>query len=104
MKKQTIKEIKERLETIDSTEDLFFKEIELDERKGVQNAVNQWYKKMEAKNALIEQFERMSKFETEARQAGFEMIAGIDEVGRGPLAGPVVAAAVILDPKQPILG
>ena len=39
MKKQTIKEIKERLETIDSTEDLFFKEIELDERKGVQNAV-----------------------------------------------------------------
>lgn len=104
MKKQTIKEIKERLETIDSTEDLFFKEIELDERKGVQNAVKQWYKKMEAKNALIEQFERMSKFETEARQAGFEMIAGIDEVGRGPLAGPVVAAAVILDPKQPILG
>ncbi|NVJ48786.1 MAG: ribonuclease HII [Gammaproteobacteria bacterium] len=32
------------------------------------------------------------------------MIAGVDEVGRGPLAGPVVAAAVILDPKQPIEG
>lgn len=31
-------------------------------------------------------------------------IAGVDEVGRGPLAGPVVAAAVILDPKQPIEG
>ena len=30
--------------------------------------------------------------------------AGVDEAGRGPLAGPVVAAAVILDPKQPITG
>ncbi len=32
------------------------------------------------------------------------MLAGVDEVGRGPLAGDVVAAAVILDPKQPIDG
>ncbi len=31
-------------------------------------------------------------------------IAGVDEVGRGPLAGPVVAAAVILDPSRPIEG
>ncbi len=36
------------------------------------------------------------------RSAGF--IAGIDEVGRGPLAGPVVAAAVILDPLRPVEG
>lgn len=32
------------------------------------------------------------------------LIAGVDEAGRGPLAGPVVAAAVILDPRRPILG
>jgi len=32
------------------------------------------------------------------------LIAGVDEVGRGPLAGPVVAAAVILDPDRPITG
>lgn len=32
------------------------------------------------------------------------LIAGVDEAGRGPLAGPVVAAAVILDPAHPILG
>jgi len=33
-----------------------------------------------------------------------ELLAGVDEVGRGPLAGPVVAAAVILDPEKPIMG
>jgi ribonuclease HII len=35
---------------------------------------------------------------------GLVLIAGIDEAGRGPLAGPVTAAAVILDPSRPILG
>ena len=34
----------------------------------------------------------------------FSLIAGVDEVGRGPLVGDVVTAAVILDPKKPILG
>ena len=38
----------------------------------------------------------MDSFESEARQLGFSSIAGIDEAGRGPLAGPVLAAAVIL--------
>jgi ribonuclease HII len=36
------------------------------------------------------------EFEEQARQRGFQSIAGIDEAGRGPLAGPVVAAAVVL--------
>ena len=38
-----------------------------------------------------------------SKQAG-AIIAGVDEAGRGPLAGPVIAAAVILDPEQPIVG
>lgn len=37
-------------------------------------------------------------------QTGTKLVAGVDEVGRGPLAGPVVAAAVILDPARPIEG
>jgi ribonuclease HII len=37
-------------------------------------------------------------------QALLQLIAGVDEAGRGPLAGPVVAAAVILDPQRPIEG
>ncbi|WP_086982614.1 ribonuclease HII [Vibrio aphrogenes] len=36
--------------------------------------------------------------------AGFSLIAGVDEVGRGPLVGAVVTAAVILDPNNPIAG
>ncbi|MEL6682406.1 MAG: ribonuclease HII [Pseudomonadota bacterium] len=39
-------------------------------------------------------------FETKAHRRGLNIVAGVDEVGRGPLAGPVVAAAVVLDPKN----
>jgi ribonuclease HII len=38
--------------------------------------------------------------ETDARTAGFLRVAGVDEAGRGPLAGPVVAAAVVLEPGR----
>lgn len=41
-------------------------------------------------------------FEDQARSEGYRLIAGVDEVGRGCLAGPVVAAACILDPERPI--
>lgn len=43
-------------------------------------------------------------FETEARAKGYRCVAGIDEAGRGPLAGPVVAAAVILPPDAVLDG
>lgn len=38
------------------------------------------------------------------RQKGFQAVCGVDEAGRGPLAGPVCAAAVILNPEDPIQG
>jgi ribonuclease HII len=38
----------------------------------------------------------MDSFECDARRKGYRIVAGIDEAGRGPLAGPVIAAAVIL--------
>lgn len=46
----------------------------------------------------------VSSFELRARELGFTCIAGVDEVGRGCLFGPVFAAAVILDPQRPIKG
>jgi ribonuclease HII len=45
-----------------------------------------------------------SRFERAARQMGWTRVAGIDEAGRGALFGPVVAAAVILNPKRRIVG
>jgi ribonuclease HII len=45
-----------------------------------------------------------TRFERDGRRAGYRFIAGVDEVGRGALFGPVLAAAVILDPTRPIPG
>ena len=45
-----------------------------------------------------------SRFERAARKLGWTRVAGIDEAGRGALFGPVVAAAVILNPKRRIVG
>lgn len=44
------------------------------------------------------------KYEKEYMDKGYTLIAGCDEAGRGPLAGPVFCAAVILDPSMPIEG
>ena len=46
----------------------------------------------------------MRTLENALRRFGFHRIAGVDEVGRGCLAGPVVAAAVVLDPERYIAG
>jgi ribonuclease HII len=45
-----------------------------------------------------------SRYERAARSAGYRCIAGVDEVGRGALFGPVFAAAVVLDPARQIRG
>ena len=53
---------------------------------------------------LREKYIVMSEFENRAKNEGYNAIAGVDEVGRGPLAGPVVTAAVILPDDYEILG
>ena len=47
---------------------------------------------------------RWSRIERDLRSEGFRLIAGVDEVGRGPLAGPVVACAVIMPPDARAIG
>ncbi len=53
---------------------------------------------------MREEWQVMTSFERSLRARGYQYIAGIDEAGRGPLAGPVVAAAVILKEDCEILG
>jgi ribonuclease HII len=60
--------------------------------------------KAAAKLRLLKKLHCTTRFEKEAWQAGAQLVAGVDEVGRGSLFGPVVAAAVILDPNYRIRG
>ncbi len=61
-------------------------------------------RKNKAEGACQRSIRCVSTYEREARERGFSRIAGVDEVGRGCLFGPVFAAAVILDPLRPIKG
>lgn len=69
-------------------------ENESDGRKGIVQVLDQARKKIDSIDAEIERVRGMMYFENKYPDA--ELIAGIDEVGRGPLAGPVLTAAVIL--------
>lgn len=94
--KWTIKEIEEKLASIDHQDDPLIEQLAADERKGVQKALIRWIHKREAIKKKHERFMEMTLYEQKYHTLGYKYIAGIDEVGRGPLAGPVVAAAVIL--------
>lgn len=96
MQKMTIQEAGCLLQEIISEEDERFQMLVKDERKGVQKLILKWYKQKELAQKEREKFLEMSKYENELREKGLTYIAGIDEVGRGPLAGPVVTAAVVL--------
>lgn len=73
-----------------------------DPRKGVQNIVEQYRKKAKALLDELERLEKMHAFE-DKYQTEYTAICGIDEAGRGPLAGPVVAGACILPSDVQIL-
>ena len=70
--------------------------LQQDSRKAVQNLAAKYLRQMEKREKERQRIAAMWEFEKRAKAKGFQWIAGTDEVGRGPLAGPVVAAAVIL--------
>lgn len=95
----SIKEIKELLKELTDLTDSRWADFEGDSRSGVQVAVKQRKKVLQAELDEEARLEYMLRYEKDLYARGFQAIAGIDEVGRGPLAGPVVTACVIL-PKN----
>lgn len=96
--RENIREITEKIQAAAMEElPVLFTQYEKDERAGVRSAVEKGRKRLLAYEKEVARSRELQKYERE--YAMYEHICGIDEAGRGPLAGPVVAGAVIL-PKD----
>lgn len=93
----TISEIRDILkqETVEKT---VLEEIMADERKGVRQLVDAYIRRLNRESAERFRVEDMYEPESSFYKKGLEYVAGIDEVGRGPLAGPVTVAVSYLKP------
>lgn len=88
-------EIKERLAAVEDWQP-WMEEIKSDERKSVQALLAGWHRKKLQREKLLQEHEAKVAFDRSFKGQNNELVCGIDEAGRGPLAGPVVTAAVIL--------
>jgi len=70
--------------------------LEADSRRGAQTLAGKLRARQQANRTEGQRLRHLLKFETELWEQGFTLIAGVDEAGVGPLAGPVVAGAAIL--------
>ena len=89
--KMTIKEIEQCFRQADPTPEVLAA-CQQDARAAVGRLVRRWEREKKERARV----EALYRYEYEAKAQGFELVAGVDEAGRGPLAGPVVVAAVIL--------
>ena len=101
--KETISSIQEQYRRLDKTDESllrsFAESLMADERAAVKQIAGRALRDAEKLSQERERLEKMRLFERACEKEGFTYICGIDEAGRGPLAGPVVAGAVIL-PKD----
>ncbi|GEK32582.1 ribonuclease HII [Kurthia sibirica] len=91
----TIKSIKEALANEVEWQQ-WMEELKNDERDGVKKALSIWVRQQEKKQQILDEHLAKEAFDRSYRAFPEALIAGTDEAGRGPLAGPVVTAAVIL--------
>lgn len=92
----SIKEIRSWIEKLDEVPKDFLQLLKEDKRAGVQEIARQQEAAIARREKLALQWTEMTQYERALREKGHVHLFGVDEVGRGPLAGPVVAAAVCL--------
>lgn len=101
----TVNEVHTMINEIDIKEyPLYIDLLKIDTRKAIQKLAKQLDNKYKKYQQELNRIETIKKYERELNDLGYHLIAGVDEVGRGPLAGPVVAAAVILPKEYQLLG
>lgn len=103
MKEKTIIELK-KMFAEDKIDEEIIEMLKTDTRKGVKQLIKEYENKRIKEEQVEKRFLEMSTYEKKYYQQGCHYIAGVDEAGRGPLAGPVVAAAVILPKDFKLLG
>ena len=100
----TIAQIRGHIKSVNRPDEAYLRALEQDPRAGVRAIAEQMRKKQKAQARENARLEQMLTIEKKLRERGIQHIAGVDEAGRGPLAGPVIAAAVILPPDTLIPG
>lgn len=95
--RQPIAQLRARfLDACEPVPRLLLEQLELDERRTARQLAKQLRTRQHAQRAEGQRLRHLLKFENELWAQGYALIAGVDEAGVGPLAGPVVAGAVIL--------
>jgi len=84
--------------------ELLLEKAESDSRLGVVKLAKSYRAKKKRDQSLLDDALAMTKYERELHAKGYSYVAGTDEVGRGCLAGPIVAAAVIFDKETIMVG
>lgn len=99
---QTVADIRQRLASVDAQEfAVLERSLRADTRKGVQQALEHTRHRLAQEQAERKRVEGLYEFERTLAEG--KVIVGLDEVGRGPLAGPLTVGAVVLDPKAPLI-
>ncbi|MEG0070909.1 MAG: ribonuclease HII [Raoultibacter sp.] len=99
----TVVDIKSRLQNADAAEfSVLERSLKADTRKGVRDAVEVARRRLQAE--LAESNRLASLYEYQEGLAGCRLVVGLDEVGRGPVAGPLTVGAVVLPPKPRLAG
>jgi ribonuclease HII len=101
----TVPEIRAQLQACDAREfAVLERSLVADTRKGVVSALEVARRRIQAEEAEAARLKSLYAFERELASSNTAVIVGLDEVGRGPLAGPLAVGAVVLDPSVHLQG